>query len=45
MTDTGQPNAPVMEQDPQQQADNDPFGGAPVNQPQGVQVEDDDDVF
>lgn len=46
MTDTGQPSAPVMEQEPQQeQPENDPFGGAPVNQPQGVQVEDDDDVF
>lgn len=44
MTDTGQPNTPVMEQEPQQ-PDNDPFGGAPVDQPQGVQVEDDDDVF
>ncbi len=47
MTDTGQqPAAPVAEKQPEaQQQENDPFGGAPVDQPQGVQVDDDDDVF
>jgi recombinational DNA repair protein RecT len=42
MTETR--TAPVYEQ-PEEHAENDPFGGAPVNQPQTVQVEDDDDVF
>lgn len=44
MTGTNNPNAPVFEQ-PAPQPDNDPFGGAPVETPQGVQIEDDDDVF
>ncbi len=38
------PVAPSFEQ-PREQPDNDPFGGAPVAQPQSIQVEDDDDVF
>lgn len=38
--------APVYNADPEpNHVNNDPFGGAPIQQPQGVQVEDDDDVF
>ena len=38
------PLAPVYETHPSQ-ASNDVFGGAPVDTPAGVQIEDDDDVF